>query len=179
MRVPRPRPSFTLVDTAGRSFDFARETAGRPTLLFFGYTNCPEVCPTTMADIAAARNLVDPHVGSALAVVFVTTDPGRDSADVLRRWLNQFDTAFIGLTGSPAQINAAQQIVGMPPASAQQVPGGRYDVAHAAQVAAYGADDTEHVLYFAGTKVADYVADLPRLASAPGASRAAGRTEKP
>ncbi|WP_322763352.1 SCO family protein, partial [Frankia sp. Cr2] len=162
-KVSRPRPSFTLTDTSGRSFDFAKETAGRATLLFFGYTNCADVCPTTMADIAAAKQLVSPAVGGAVTVVFVTTDPGRDTAGVLRRWLNQFDATFVGLTGSPAQLDAAQQAAGVPLASAQQVPGGRYSVAHAAQVAGYGADDTEHVLYFASTKVADYAADFPRL----------------
>ncbi|WP_322753527.1 SCO family protein [Frankia sp. Cas3] len=162
-KVSRPRPSFTLVDTSGRNFDFAKETAGRATLLFFGYTNCADVCPTTMADIAAAKQLVSSAVGSAVTVVFVTTDPGRDTAGVLRRWLNQFDSTFVGLTGSPAQLDAAQQAAGVPLASAQQVPGGRYSVAHAAQVAGYGADNTEHVLYFASTKVADYAADFPRL----------------
>lgn len=163
VRVSRPRPSFTLADTSGRSFDFAKETAGRATLLFFGYTNCPDVCPTTMADIAAAKQLVSSPVGSAIMVVFVTTDPGRDTAGVLRRWLNQFDPTFIGLTGSPAQLAAAQKAAGVPLASAQQVPGGQYDVVHAAQVAGYGADNTEHVRYFSDTTVADYAADLPRL----------------
>ncbi|SBW29051.1 SCO family protein [Protofrankia symbiont of Coriaria ruscifolia] len=165
-KVSRPRPSFTLVDTSGRSFDFARQTARRATLLFFGYTNCPDVCPTTMADIAAARQLVSTDVGSALTVVFVTTDPGRDTAGVLRTWLNQFDSSFVGLTGSPEQIDAAQQAVGVPLAQAQQAPGGQYTVAHAAQVAAYGVDDIQHVLYFASSTVADYAADLPRLLAA-------------
>ncbi len=162
-KVLNHRPSFTLVDTSGQSFDFAKETAGHATLLFFGYTNCPNVCPTTMADIAAAKQLVSANVGSALKVVFVTTDPKRDTEPVLRRWLNQFDSSFIGLTGSPEQLAAAQQAAGVPLAQAQQVPGGRYEVAHAAQVAAYGADDIERVLYFARTTVADYAADLPRL----------------
>ncbi|WP_131774127.1 SCO family protein [Protofrankia symbiont of Coriaria myrtifolia] len=172
-KVSRSRPSFTLTDTAGHSFDFARQTAGRATLLFFGYTNCPDVCPTTMADIAAAKRLARNDAGSALTVVFVTTDPGRDSAEALRRWLDQFDSSFTGspahrLTGSPAQIDAAQQAVGIPLAQTQQAPGGQYDVAHAAQVAAYGVDDVQHVLYFASSTVADYAADLPRLVTASG-----------
>ncbi|WP_250284097.1 MULTISPECIES: SCO family protein [unclassified Frankia] len=167
-KVSRSRPSFTLLDTAGNGFDFARRTAGRATLLFFGYTNCPDVCPTTMADIAAAKRLAGTGAGPALTVVFVTTDPGRDTAEVLRRWLDQFDASFIGLTGSPAQIDAAQQAVGIPLARTRQAPGGQYDVAHAAQVAAYGADDVQHVLYFASSTVADYAADLPRLVTAPG-----------
>ncbi|AEH11650.1 hypothetical protein FsymDg_4397 [Candidatus Protofrankia datiscae] len=72
------------------------------------------------------------------------------------------------LTGSPAQIDAAQQAVGIPLAQTQQAPGGQYDVAHAAQVAAYGVDDVQHVLYFASSTVADYAADLPRLVTASG-----------
>ena len=57
---PYQRPSFTLTDQAGASYDFAAQTAGRPTLLFFGYTNCPDICPTTMADVAIALRSVGP-----------------------------------------------------------------------------------------------------------------------
>ncbi|WP_066065735.1 SCO family protein [Frankia sp. EI5c] len=161
------RPSFTLVDTAGASFEFATVTAGRPTLLFFGFTNCPDVCPTTMADIAAARSLVPPRVADAVRTVFVTTDPARDTPAVLRRWLDQFDSGLIGLTGDLAGIDAAQRAVGVPLAVRPPAPAGSaYSVAHASQVAGYGTDDRLRVLYFANATVADYAADLPELADA-------------
>ena len=100
---PYRRPSFTLTDTTGAAYDFKAATAGRPTLLFFGYTNCPDVCPTTMANVAVALRRLDPAVARDLQVVFVTTDPAFDTPAVLGEYLGRFDadlpTPFIGLTG--------------------------------------------------------------------------------
>ncbi|MCM3885886.1 SCO family protein [Frankia sp. R82] len=164
-----PRPSFVLTDTGGRPYDFARATAGRATLLFFGYTHCPDVCPTTMADLAAARQVVGTQVARKVTVVFVTTDPDRDTPAVLRRWLDQFDPAFVGLTGTPTQLAAAQRAVGVPLATVDRDGGdprggqGAYLVSHAAQVLGIGPDNHVRVRYFAATTVAEYVADLPRL----------------
>ncbi|MBE3203795.1 MULTISPECIES: SCO family protein [Parafrankia] len=167
----RPKPSFTLTDTSGAPFVFTTATAGRPVLLFFGFTNCPDVCPTTMADIAAARTLVPTRIADAVRTVFVTTDPARDTPAVLRRWLDQFDSTFIGLTGDLAEIDAAQRAVGIPLAirpslAPSAAPTADYSVAHAAQVAGYGADDRLRVLYFANATVTDYAADLPELVDA-------------
>src|SRR5215475_16013449 len=75
---PQPRPTFTLRDTEGRPFDFAARTRGRPTFLYFGYTHCPDICPTAMADVAAALRGVSASVRRTVQVVFVTTDPARD-----------------------------------------------------------------------------------------------------
>ncbi|WP_235947860.1 SCO family protein [Candidatus Frankia alpina] len=168
--VAVPRPSFVLTDTGGHRYDFARATAGRATLLFFGYTHCPDVCPTTMADLAAARQVAGPAIAAKVTVVFVTTDPARDTPAVLRRWLAQFDAGFVGLTGTPAQIDAAQRAVGVPIALADPAvragDGPAYLVSHASQVLGIGPDDRVRVRYFADTKVAEYVADLPRLVAA-------------
>ena len=76
---PQPRPNFVLTDEAGASFAFGQRTQGKPTLLFFGYTNCPDDCPTTMADIHLALKEVPATVRAKTLVVFVTTDPKRDS----------------------------------------------------------------------------------------------------
>ena len=160
---PMPRPSFTLTEAAGRPYDFGAATRGRGTLLYFGYTNCPDVCPTTMADIASALRQVPPEVRAKVTVVFVTTDPHRDTGPVLRRWLNRFNPSFVGLTGSDAQLTRVEQLVGVPLAEKEAVPGGGYSVTHAAQVTAYGADDRAHALYLTDAQVADYRADLPLL----------------
>ena len=100
---PYRRPSFTLTDTTGAAYDFKAATAGRPTLLFFGYTNCPDVCPTTMADVAVALRGLDPALAAEVQVVFVTTDPAFDTPEVLGEYLGRFDadlpTPFVGLTG--------------------------------------------------------------------------------
>lgn len=161
--APHPRPGFTLTDTDGKPYDFAARTAGRPTILFFGYTECPDECPTAMADVASALRKV-PELREQVSVVFVTTDPRRDSLSVMRRWLDRFDESFIGLTGTPQQLTAAQQAAFVPPA--KDTPGGAngYEVAHSSLLLGYGADDRAHVVYPPGSKVSDIASDLPLLA---------------
>lgn len=158
-----PRPSFTLTDTDGRSYDFAARTAGRPTILFFGYTMCPDECPTAMADVASALRK-SPDLRGKVSVVFVTTDPKRDTRSVLRRWLDRFDPSFVGLTGAPAQLTAAQLAAHVPPATETPGSGGGYDVAHSSLLLGYGANDRARVVYPPGSKVSDIASDLHLLA---------------
>ena len=77
---PLPKPKFTLTDTSGAQTDFWKKTEGHVTLLFFGYTRCPDECPLHMANIAAALKLIPASVAKQIEVVFVTTDPDRDTA---------------------------------------------------------------------------------------------------
>lgn len=168
---PRDRPDFTLTDTAGNPYDFRAETGGELTLLFFGYTHCPDVCPIHMATLSAALDrpgMPDP------TVVFVTTDPARDTATRLRSFLDQFDTGFVGLRGTPDQIAAAERAAGI--AASAVLPGedtadGDYDVGHAAEIVAYAPDDRARVVYPFGVRREDWIADLPRLATAGGDER--------
>src|SRR5215813_9518697 len=111
---PLPKPRFTLTDTSSASFDFREKTQGYVTLLFFGYTRCPDQCPLHMANIAMALKKLPTSVADRVKVVFVTTDPARDSPNVLRAWLKHFDERFIGLTGSEAAIEGAQRAAGVP-----------------------------------------------------------------
>lgn len=156
LQDPTPRPDFTLTDTEGQPFDFAAETEGQLTLLFFGYTNCPDICPGHMGILQGVKDTPgtpDPKV------VFVTTDPERDTPERLREWLDGFDEDFVGLTGTPEQIAAAE--------AAAQVAGSVRtsdgEVGHAAQIVAYTPDDLAHVVYPFGTRREDWIADLPRL----------------
>ena len=162
-----PRPSFQLVDTSGQAFDFARQTAGRPTLLYFGYTHCPDACPTTMADIASALTRDGARIQQSVVVVFVTTDPARDTGPVLRSWLDKFDAKlpvkFIGLTGSESAVHAAEAAAGVPLSSPERTGPHDYGVQHAALTLAYARDDKAHVLYPDGTTVDTYADDLPLL----------------
>jgi protein SCO1 len=135
----QPRPDFALTDTEGRPYDFAARTRGRLTLLFFGYTSCPDVCPIHMATLAGA--LGEAGMPSP-TVVFVTTDPERDTPAHLRDWLDAFSRDFVGLRGTPQQIRAAEI---------------------AAQIIAYTPDDEAHVVYPFGVRREDWIADLPRL----------------
>ena len=92
-----PRPEFTLTDVEGKPFDFATQTGGQLTFLFFGYTNCPDICPIQMATLTSALAEM-PDVGAQ--IVFVTTDPARDDPERLRSWLTNFERPIVGLTGT-------------------------------------------------------------------------------
>lgn len=162
---PPPRPAFTLTDTRGRPFDFVAETNDFVTLLFFGYTYCPDVCPVHMASLGAVLADLSFDLRSRIKVVFVTVDPERDTPERLRAWLDDFDPAFIGLRGSMSAVDSIQAALGLPP-SVRQETGDGYLVGHASQVIAFAPHDRVRVLYPFGTRQADWRHDLPRLAEA-------------
>ena len=163
---PLPKPKFTLTDTSGSPFDFASKTQGYTTLLFFGYTHCPDMCPLQMSTIAQAFRKIPPASAERFKVVFVTTDPERDSPQVLRSWLDHFDKRFIGLTGTEPEIAAAQVAANLSPAKKSPVRAdGAYEVGHAAFVLAYTKDNLAHVIYPVGVKEDDWEHDLPYLAA--------------
>ena len=164
---PLAKPDFTLTDTENQPFNLMTGTAGDVTLLYFGYTHCPDVCPTIMADLAIGLSKVSPAVRSHVKVVFVTTDPNRDTPTVIRDWLNAFNPSFIGLTGTTAQITAAEASVGLPPATVVPEGNGNYSVAHAAFVIAFTADNEAHAEYPDGYSASTWVHDLPRLVKGP------------
>lgn len=162
--APRDRPDFTLVDTDGRPFDFVAETQGRLTLLFFGYLSCPDVCPVHLATLDAASE----QVSADPLVVFVSVDPARDAPAEIRSFLDSFDTDFVGLTGTPEQLEAAQRAAGVPPATNdREADSEDYIVTHSTEIIAYTADDRSHISYPFGTRRADWAADLPALAAGP------------
>ncbi len=164
-----PKPSFTLEDVNGAPFDFRRETDGYSTFLFFGYTSCPDVCPVHMASLAAVRRELPSELQRSMKVVFVTTDPERDTPERIRDWLANFDPDFIGLTGSKAVVDSIQLSLGLPP-SIYEPPDetGFYVVGHASQVLAFSPDGSIRVIYPFGTRQADWKHDIPKLAAAAG-----------
>lgn len=166
---PRPKPAFTLTDTEGRPYAFREATAGSLTLLFFGYTNCPDVCPVTIANIAAALHKLPDPVARQVKVVFVTTDPARDTPERLRSWLDQFDRGFVGLTGTQAAIDSAQLLLHLPPAAREDLPDGRYLVGHWAQVIAFTRDGMERFAFPFGTRQSEWAQEIPRLVAYPDA----------
>ncbi len=158
---PFARPSFTLTDRSGSPYDFMDQTAGELTLLFFGYTNCPDVCPTTMANIAVALRNVDPALAEDVKVVFVTTDPARDDPETLGAYLDRFDAdlpvSFIGLSGDQADVEAAQREAGVPVAEEEgQV--------HSTLLLLFGHDDLARVAFLAGSTPDDITHDLEVVA---------------
>jgi protein SCO1 len=160
---PLPKPRFVLTDTSGAPFDFWNRTQGSVTLLFFGYTNCPDQCPMHMVNIGAALKKLPPGMADLVKLVFVTTDPERDTPVALRRWLDNFDKHFVGLTGTEAALDAVQKAAGVPPAHKGESRNGNYGVAHANFVIAYTKDNLGHVIYPGGASQGDWIHDLPLL----------------
>lgn len=164
---PRPKPDFTFTRADGTPYDFRRETAGKLTYLFFGYTHCPDICPLHMANLGAVYRKLPFSDQQRIRVVFVTTDPERDTPERLRTWLANFSPDFIGVSGPMDDINALQQSMGMPPAQREAAqegsPAGQYGVAHGAAVLTFTPDDSLRVLYPFGTRQQDFAKDIPVL----------------
>jgi protein SCO1/2 len=159
---PQPRPHFTLKDTTGASFDFYKETLGKPTLLYFGYTHCPDVCPATMGDISVALSQLPAALRAKTQVVFVTTDVKRDTGPVLAKYMAQFDQGlpnkFIGLYGTQTQINTAQVAAHITLAEGD-------GEQHSAELLLYGSDDYANVGFLPTTnEQGAIVHDLPLVA---------------
>jgi protein SCO1 len=159
---PQPKPSFVLTDTEGEDYDFAAETEGKLTLLYFGYLNCPDICPVHLAQIAETFDRI-PAVARDAEVVFVSVDPGRDSPEEIRAFLDNFDPDFTGLTGTPEELEAAQTAVDVPPAQVVGE-GDDYTVDHAGWVVAYGPDGLNHAIFPFGVRQSEWNNDLRILA---------------
>ena len=162
---PLAKPEFILTDTSGARFDLRKQTEGYITLLFFGYANCPDMCPMQMDMVSRALKATPPELAKQFRVVFVTTDPDRDTPQALRIWLDHFDKSFIGLSGTQQEIDAAQIAANLSPAKkTPKRPNGGYAVGHAAFIFAYTRDNLAHLVYPVGLKVQDWTHDLPYLA---------------
>ena len=172
-----PRPELTLLDTDGAPFSLHERPAGEVTVVFFGYTHCPDVCPTTMADLAAARRQMPEHLRDNVVVAFVTEDPERDSPAVLRDWLDAMDSEFVGLRGGNDDTAAALRELYLPETSIIPTPNapvvhpddghahpGDYGVDHPGVVYAFGPEQT--LLYTGGIRPQQYAEDFALLAGA-------------
>ena len=159
---PQPKPSFQLTDTNGDVYDFATETEGKLTLLYFGYLNCPDICPVHLAQIAETFDQI-PEVARDTEVVFVSVDPERDSPAEIRDFLDNFDSRFVGLTGSLEEVEAAQTAAGVPVAVFVG-DGDDYTVNHAAQVIAFAPDGLSYSVYPFGVRQSQWNNDLALLA---------------
>lgn len=127
---PRAAPELALQASKGGQLSLA-DYRGKVVLLGFGFTSCPEVCPTTLAVLAQARKKLGEQ-GEQLQVVYVTVDPERDTADRMRAYLGGFDPTFIGGTGTAAQLATTRKNYGV---MAEKKPvGNSYSVAHSSSV---------------------------------------------
>ncbi len=162
---PAPMPSFVLHDTEGREYAFDEDATGKVTYLFFGYTSCPDVCPVHLSQLAEV--LDRPESPRNVRVVFVSVDPERDTPEVIRRYLDNFSTDFVGLTGTLEELSAAQEEAGVPVAVFEEPDPrtGFYEVGHAAQVLAYAPNGLGYVVYPNPIRQSMLAQDLPLLSA--------------
>ncbi len=129
--TPREIASLDLVDEAGRPFT-AQSLQGHWSYVFFGFTHCPDICPTTLALLKQVRTeLDDLPVESRPRVLLFTVDPERDTPEKLREYVRFFDPSFSGVTGSPAAVQAAADAFAVPFARVT-LPQGGYTMDHGA-----------------------------------------------
>jgi protein SCO1/2 len=163
---PFTKPDLVLTDTTGKKYDLRARTKGLPTLVYFGYTHCPDVCPLTMNNLAVAKKQLPKAEQDKLRVVFVTTDPARDTPAELGKWLKGIDSDFIGLTGDFATIQAGARTLGITIEPTTKDKNGKAVSVHGTQVIAFSPKtDGGYVLYGESATVDDYTKDLPKIAA--------------
>ncbi|WP_367322050.1 SCO family protein [Streptomyces sp. HUAS ZL42] len=161
---PFEKPDLVLTDTQGKKYDLPKETAGHPTLVYFGYTNCPDVCPLTMNNIAVAKKQLSRADQDELRVVFVTTDPDRDTPAALGKWLKGIDPQVVGLTGDFATIQAGARTLGITIEPPHKDKNGKMVSTHGTQVVVFSPKtDGGYLLYTEEATVDDYIKDLPKI----------------
>ena len=160
-----PKPAITLTDTEGQPYNLQTQTQGRVTLVYFGYTHCPNLCPINMALAAKAISLLPSKDRDRITMVFITTDPDRDTGPVIRAWLDHFDPSFVGLRGTITQIHQAETAVGMPLSYVEGASTGDYQIEHAGYVLAYSQNDVADLEFSDSTSPSDYATSLKHLVS--------------
>jgi protein SCO1/2 len=131
---PYSMPEISLTDTSGRPYNLATTPSQPVTLLFFGYTHCPDICVAVLSDVALAMQRLSAADRDQIQVIFVTTDPARDKEKQIRRYLDRFNPSFVGLTGPLSMIKRAATQVGVDIEGMKKLPSGGYEVGHSAQV---------------------------------------------
>jgi protein SCO1 len=161
---PPSEPNVTLTDQRGEPFSFREATRGNAvTLLYFGYTNCPDLCPSELGLVASALRNVPDHIADQVQMVFVTVDPARDDVPRMQEYVALFDPRFVGLTGDDAAIRRMQRSVGLTPATKVPEGNGAYAMRHAAEVLAFTPDGRAHLSFPFGMTLVEWEHDLWKL----------------
>ena len=159
--LPRPRDpgEFSLIDQNGAQFTAAR-LKGAPTLVYFGYTHCPDVCPVTLLQLA---QVVKTGVVPNLRVVFISVDPARDTPTQLAQYVHAFDPDFLGLSGSAAMLQMVAQRFGVA-YQRVELPGGDYSMDHSSTIFLMDARGHNVAVFNAPYDVKSLTQDLRRAA---------------
>ena len=153
-------PAATLVDSHGDDLDIRAGLRTPLTLVFFGYSRCPDICQAVMADLASAVARLDEAQASKVAVWFVTTDPARDDPAALRAYLDRFNPDFEGLTGSLDDIKAVADAVHVTVEQGPRLPSGGYEITHGTPVLGVTPNGEVPIVWTQGTSAAKIAADI-------------------
>ena len=156
-------PDTTLTATDGAPYSLTADTTKPVTLVFFGYTNCPDICQAVMSDIASAMTRLDSADRDRVDMLFITTDPARDDPAALREYLDRFNPQFEGLTGDLRRIVKVGNELGVAIEKGAKMPSGGYEVAHGTQIIAINAKDRAPIVWTEGTSAGDLAADITEL----------------
>ncbi|MFT3862613.1 SCO family protein [Micropruina sp.] len=164
---PYTMPEAVLTDSNGAKFDL-RTGSDKPVLIvFFGYTNCPDICKTTMADLASALNRVSPETRAKVQVLLISVDPDRDTPEVLKDYLARFDPTFIGLTAPLEQVRSIATTMGVVVEGTTKS-GNGYEVTHSTQVIGFDAARKGRLVWTQGTSIGSFKNDFEKFAAAQG-----------
>ena len=156
-------PDVELTDQDGQPWNLATSPTTKAMALFFGYTNCPDICPGILADMATAKRRMEQGLGAEVTLVMVTTDPARDTPEALKAYLERIDESFIGLTADLPVISSIASSMGIAIEEGKKLPSGGYEVDHGSQILGVGADHRVQVIWTEGYSVKDLREDYATL----------------
>jgi protein SCO1/2 len=160
---PVAAQDFTLANYDGQPFRLGGQH-GKVVLMFFGYTSCADVCPTTLAEFRQLRERLGDRANE-VAFVFVTVDPERDTPGKIRAYLTLFAPDFYGLSGTPAELEVVYQAYGVYAEKQESDSAGGYEVAHTSSVYVIDRAGNLRLTFPYGTSPEDMLADMRKLLS--------------
>ncbi|MBS3743825.1 MAG: SCO family protein [Wenzhouxiangellaceae bacterium] len=157
-----PELEFELIDENG---DPVTEEvfAGEPVAMYFGFTHCPDICPTTLARLAAAARRLPESIGKNLQLAFVSVDPARDDPDQLERYTDAFSDRMLGLTGTQKQLRALTRRYRVTFGYEEPDADGSYEVSHSSAILVFDAELEPRLMLLDDLNVAQIAEDLERL----------------
>ncbi len=156
-----PDLAFNLTGPDDEQVD-ANSLRGKPVLVFFGFTNCPDVCPTTLTQLSIVMKKLGPQAND-IQILLVSVDPGRDTPEVMKSYTASFGPWLLGLTGSEETLAAMRKVFGVYAAMESSDSKGKYNVMHSAQVFGFDSEGRARVLISDVNDTDAVIADLKNL----------------
>jgi len=156
-----PDLEFTLIGPDSEQVE-ARSLQGKPVLVFFGFTNCPDVCPTTLTQLSVAMKKLGPQADD-IQILLVSVDPGRDTPEVMKKYTASFGPWLLGLTGSEEDLDTLRKSYGVYAAMESSDDKGAYNVMHSAAVFGFDSKGRARLLISDVTDSDAVVSDLKNL----------------